>query len=212
MEQMKLPQLAKDFGVNGKELKQKDIIDLLKTVGIEKKNGATIEGEELDVFLAVLTFGNQLNNIKDYLTGKAILDSELPKPVKVVKPEPKKPEPEPKPAPVAKPAAKPERPAGSAPRQPAAQPQRRPGQPERPAAPAAKRPSRPIDQSDIARRMAEFRAGQAETSAREEEARRRMRSEAGAARPAANMCRYQLLCISGAERTAGRERLLRFSE
>ena len=187
MEQMKLPQLAKDFGVNGKELKQKDIIDLLKTVGIEKKTGATLDGEELDVFLAVLTLGNQLNNIKDYLTGKAILDSELPKPVKVVKPEPKKPEPEPKPAPVAKPAAKPERPAGSAPRQPAAQPQRRPGQPERPAAPAAKRPSRPIDQSDIARRMAEFRAGQAQTTAREEEARRRMKAESGATRPAANM-------------------------
>ncbi|MBR6052602.1 MAG: hypothetical protein IKP55_02325, partial [Clostridia bacterium] len=155
---MKLPQLAKDFGVNGKELKQKDVIDLLKTVGIEKKNGASIEGEELDVFLTLLTLGNQLNNIKDYLTGKAILDSELPKPVKVVKPEPKKPEPAPAPAPAAKPASKPERPAPTSPRPAGAQPQRRPGQPERPGAPAAKRPSRPIDQSDIARRMAEFRA------------------------------------------------------
>ncbi|MBP5610883.1 MAG: hypothetical protein J6X72_06055, partial [Clostridia bacterium] len=91
--QMKLPDLAKLFGVNGGELKQKDIIDLLKTVGIEKKTGAALEGEELDVFLTVLSLGNQLNNMKDYLTGKAILDSELPKPVKVVKPEPKKPEP-----------------------------------------------------------------------------------------------------------------------
>ena len=47
MEQMKLPQLVKDFGVNGKELKQKDIIDLLKGVGIEKKTGAVLEGEVL---------------------------------------------------------------------------------------------------------------------------------------------------------------------
>ena len=50
--QMKLTQISKDFGVNGGELKQKDIIDLLKTVGIEKKTGGALEGEELDVFLA----------------------------------------------------------------------------------------------------------------------------------------------------------------
>ena len=49
------------------------------------------------------------------------------------------------------------------------------------------RRDRPIDQSDIARRMAEFRAGQAQTTAREEEARRRMKAETGATRPAANM-------------------------
>ena len=93
--QMKLTQLVKEFGVNGNELKQKDIIDLLKTVGIEKKTGGALEGEELDLFLTVMTLGNQLNNMKDYLTGKAILDSELPKPEKIVKPAPKKPEPKP---------------------------------------------------------------------------------------------------------------------
>ena len=76
--QMKLTQISKEFGVNGKELKQKDVIDLLKTVGIEKKTGGALEGEELDIFLTVLSLGNQLNNMKDYLTGVAILDSELP--------------------------------------------------------------------------------------------------------------------------------------
>ena len=62
--QMKLTQLVKEFGVNGNELKQKDVIDLLKTVGIEKKTGGALEGEELDLFLTVLTLGNQLNNMK----------------------------------------------------------------------------------------------------------------------------------------------------
>ena len=183
--QIKLTQISKDFGVNGGELKQKDIIDLLKTVGIEKKTGGALEGEELDVFLAVLTLGNQLNNMKDYLTGKAILDSELPKPVKIVKPEPKKPEPAPEAKP-ATPAARPARPAEAPVRPVGAPPARRPAPAtERPAAPGAK-PKRPVDQAELARRMAEFRAGQAKTVAREEEARRKLKSDATAARPAAN--------------------------
>ena len=132
MEQMKLPQIVKEFGVNGKELKQKDVIDLLKGVGIEKKSGAVLEGEELDIFLTLLTLGNQLNNMKDYLTGKAILDSELPKPEKVVKPEPKKPEPKPQPE---KKAAQPAN--NPAERKPEPKPEPRPEpKPEAEAAPA----------------------------------------------------------------------------
>ena len=55
--QMKMQDFAKLFCVGEKELKQKDIIDLLKAVGVEKKSGASLEGEELDYVLTVLTFG-----------------------------------------------------------------------------------------------------------------------------------------------------------
>ncbi|MBO6019837.1 MAG: hypothetical protein J6P88_01460 [Clostridia bacterium] len=171
--QMKLTQLVKEFGVNGNELKQKDIIDLLKTVGIEKKTGGALEGEELDLFLTVLTLGNQLNNMKDYLTGKAILDSELPKPEKIVKPAPKKPEPKPEAKPASPAPKSAERPASAGTHPVGASPARRPAPgADRPAAPAAKK-ARPVDQAELARRMAEFRAGQAKTVEREEDARRR---------------------------------------
>ncbi|MBP5427707.1 MAG: translation initiation factor IF-2 [Clostridia bacterium] len=184
---MKLTQLVKEFGVNGNELKQKDIIDLLKTVGIEKKTGGALEGEELDLFLTVLTLGNQLNNMKDYLTGKAILDSELPKPEKIVKPAPKKPEPKPEAKPASPAPKSAERPASAGTHPVGTAPARRPAPgADRPAAPAAKK-ARPVDQAELARRMAEFRAGQAKTVEREEDARRRLRNDAAqSTRPAAN--------------------------
>ena len=99
MAQIKLTQITKDFRANDKEIKQKDVIDLLKTVGIEKKSGAVLEGEELDVFLTLLTLDNQIGNLKEYVKGEAKLISELPKPQKAAKPAPR---PKEEPAPVQK--------------------------------------------------------------------------------------------------------------
>ena len=188
MAQIKLTQLTKDFMANDKEIKQKDVIDLLKGVGIEKKSGASLDGEELDVFLTLLTLDNQIGNLKAYLSHEAKLISELPKPQKVVKPAPK-PKEEPAPAPQPKPTAA---------RRPAEAPVKpvREGQPKvaRPAAPVAKpeqRPAqasrKPVSQADLARKMAEFRATQAKATEHEEELRRKMRAETAAKNPTVDL-------------------------
>ena len=61
-----MTQISKDFA-----LKTKDIIDLLKTHGLEKKSGATLSEAEFSFFLDALTADNQIENLDDYLTGKA---------------------------------------------------------------------------------------------------------------------------------------------
>ena len=70
----KINGIAKDFGVAAK-----DLVALLDTVGIKKNVGGTIEGEEYEVFLALITAQNQVDNREDYLSGKATLTSDLPK-------------------------------------------------------------------------------------------------------------------------------------
>ena len=117
-----LTQLYRDFA-----LKSKDIIDLLKTVGIEKKSGASLEGDELSVFLDTLTQENQIKNVDDYLDGKATLIVDKPKEEvqKKVELDEKKaePAPSPMPAPTPTPAPKVEK---------AAPVQQKPVQPQRP--------------------------------------------------------------------------------
>ena len=70
----KINGIAKDFGIA-----TKDLVALLDTVGIKKNVGGTIEGEEYEVFLALITAQNQIENLEDYLAGKATLKSDLPK-------------------------------------------------------------------------------------------------------------------------------------
>ena len=174
----KITAIAKDFN-----LKTKDITNLLKAHGIEKNSGSSLEGEEYEVFLAILTLENQIVNLEDYVAGKATLKSDLPKPEK--KPEPVAPPKQatPAPAPAQKPAQakKPEekeepRYTVPAPRRDA---QKRPapaGGQQQQAAPVQKRPpvqqpkpeKKPINQADLARRMEEFRRQQQNTAKAEE--------------------------------------------
>ncbi len=70
----RITDLTKDF-----DLKTKDVIALFKDLGIEKNTGSTLEDAEYQIFLQVLTQRNQIENLDDYLDGKATLHSDLPK-------------------------------------------------------------------------------------------------------------------------------------
>ena len=61
-----MTQISKDFA-----LKAKDVLDLLKAHGLEKKSGATLSEAEFSFFLDALTADNQIENLDDYLSGKA---------------------------------------------------------------------------------------------------------------------------------------------
>ncbi len=61
-----LSQITKDFAQ-----KSKDVLELLKSRGLEKKSGATLTESEFALFLDALTLANQIENLDDYLSGKA---------------------------------------------------------------------------------------------------------------------------------------------
>ena len=61
---LKIAQISKDFNV-----KTKDILDIFKDAGIEKKSGAAVESEEYELFLHIATSTHQIKNIDDYLDG-----------------------------------------------------------------------------------------------------------------------------------------------
>ncbi len=62
---IKVSQISKDFN-----LKSKDITDIFKELGLEKKSGASVETEEYELFIHFATANHQLKNIDDYLDGK----------------------------------------------------------------------------------------------------------------------------------------------
>ncbi len=205
----KIANIAKDFN-----MKSKDVVALLKEHGVEKNVGGNIEGAELDMFLEVLLLANQIDNLNDYLEGRATLRSDAPKPAAPAKPAPAptKATEEAAPAPTpAKPVKTPAKPAQNdeprytvpaarrAPVQPAERPvkpaqQTRPaqGRTERPSdAPRAAAPSqqtrKPVNQADLARRMEAFRQTQETVAAEEAERRRKERqTQKAAATPAAS--------------------------
>ena len=186
----KINGIAKDFGISSK-----DLVALLDSVGIKKNTGGTLEGEEYDLFVALLTRENQIENLEDYLSGKATLSCPRPKPEPVAKtpaPAPQKvTPPQVKTTETPKSAAKP------------AVPEKKPAQPEEPRYTVPKshtpmtgdagrgavkndRPSdrrgdrypdrpkggvkpaekrKPVSQEEIARRMEQFRAEQAKRPA-----------------------------------------------
>ena len=77
MASIKITQLSSDFN-----LKSKDVVDLFREIGIEKKSGAVAADEEFELFLEHITSKNQIKNIENYLSGKATLKSKnkpLPK-------------------------------------------------------------------------------------------------------------------------------------
>ena len=65
MAQIKVSQISKNFNI-----KSKDVTDLFKDLGLEKKSGAAVETEEYELFLHHLTATHQIKNIDDYIDGK----------------------------------------------------------------------------------------------------------------------------------------------
>ena len=145
----KIAQIAKDFNI-----KAKDVLDLFKDTPVSKSTGGSLEDAELDLFLDLLTRANQLENLDDYVEGRAKIvvasaaskkkeekpaeapkaeapkdeapKAEAPKPAaKPEAPKAEAPKPETPKAEAPKPAARPEAPKAEAPR-PAPAPQQRP--------------------------------------------------------------------------------------
>ena len=66
---IKISQITKDFN-----LKSKDVLDIFTAdLGIEKKTGATADGEEFELFIQKITLKNQIKNIDKYLSGEATI-------------------------------------------------------------------------------------------------------------------------------------------
>ena len=63
---VKITQISKNFN-----MKSKEVIDIFKELGLEKKSGATIESEEYELFVQYATFTHQIKNMDDYLDGKS---------------------------------------------------------------------------------------------------------------------------------------------
>ncbi len=66
MAAVKIAQITKNFAQ-----KTKDVLDLLKAHGVDKKSGATLTEAEFSLFLDALTRENQIENLDDYLSGRA---------------------------------------------------------------------------------------------------------------------------------------------
>ena len=62
---IKVTQISKDFNI-----KTKDVSDIFKEVGLDKKTGASVETEEYELFLHKITSSHQIKNIDDYIDGK----------------------------------------------------------------------------------------------------------------------------------------------
>ena len=68
MAQIKMKQMSEDFG-----MKTKDIITAFQEVSIEKTTSASVDTEEFEIFVDALTRKHQIENIDDYLSGKATI-------------------------------------------------------------------------------------------------------------------------------------------
>ncbi len=99
---MKVAQIAHDFG-----MKSKDVLDAMKAMGLDKKTGGSLDGGEWELFLCKMTLDNQIENLGDYLDGKATIHADrpapTPKPAPAPAPEVKKEAPKAAPAPKAEP-------------------------------------------------------------------------------------------------------------
>ena len=69
-EALKVTQLAKDFN-----LKTKDVGDVFAKMNIEKKTGASVNGDELALFLNKITLSNEIKDLDSYLSGKTKIES-----------------------------------------------------------------------------------------------------------------------------------------
>ena len=93
-----MTQISKDFA-----LKTKDILDVFKSRGIDKKSGAALTEVEFALFLDTLTAANQIENLDDYLDGRARILTAAAAAKPAPAEEPKKPEAEEKKAPAEEP-------------------------------------------------------------------------------------------------------------
>ncbi len=84
---IKVLQVAKDFA-----LKPAELSELFALINLsDKKSASSLEGQEYDAFLAAITANNQIENLDDYLDGKATIVVEKPK-KREQKPAPAKPD------------------------------------------------------------------------------------------------------------------------
>ncbi|MBQ8584010.1 MAG: translation initiation factor IF-2 [Clostridia bacterium] len=108
---IKITQLSKDFNI-----KSKDILDSCKELGLDKKSGGSLDGDEFELFVELLTSTHQIKDLDAYRDGKTKISSPAEK-KPAPAPAPLKEEPkqevkaESKPAPAPAPAKAPERPA-----------------------------------------------------------------------------------------------------
>ncbi len=61
---IKVTQISKDFN-----MKSKDITDIFKELGLEKKSGASVETDEYELFIQFATASHQIKNLDDYIDG-----------------------------------------------------------------------------------------------------------------------------------------------
>ena len=127
---IKITQISKDF-----DIKSKDVLDIFKDLGIEKKSGASADVDEFELFLSHLTSSRQIKDMDAYREGrtkiKSAVEKKEEKPAAKAEPKPEqKPEVKAEPKPEAKPVAKVEQKSEA---KPAAKPeQKRPEQNARP--------------------------------------------------------------------------------
>ena len=82
---VKVTQISKDFA-----MKSKDVLDLFKELGLDKKSGGSVDTEEYELFVHFATFKNQIKDIDAYIDGKTKISViEEKKPEREVKEEPK---------------------------------------------------------------------------------------------------------------------------
>ena len=77
-----LNQITKDFA-----LKSKDVIDVFKGFGVEKKSGATVDKVDFEVFFEAITKRNQIKDLEAYCNGETTI--RIPSEAKPKKEEPK---------------------------------------------------------------------------------------------------------------------------
>ena len=83
---VKITQISKDFNI-----KSKEILDLFKDLGVEKKSGGSVEADEFELFVWRLTGKHQIKDLDAYRSGKnkiKIPESEKPAPKVEAKPAP----------------------------------------------------------------------------------------------------------------------------
>ena len=63
-------------------MKSKDVLDIFKELGFEKKSGGAADGEEMEILLQHVTSAHQIKNLEDYRSGKVRISTAKEKPVK----------------------------------------------------------------------------------------------------------------------------------
>ena len=74
---IKITQISKDF-----DIKSKDVIDIFKDLGIEKKSGGSADLDEFELFLSHLTLKNQIKDLDAYRDGRTKIKSSVEKKAK----------------------------------------------------------------------------------------------------------------------------------